>query len=66
VLLHVGVGSVVSGVARVRDDVAAATMQRVHDEMAGGASSAQALAAALAEGREAPAPAPFVSFGAAW
>jgi tetratricopeptide (TPR) repeat protein len=66
VLLHVGVGSVVSGVARVRDDVAAVTMQRVHDEMAGGSSSAEALAIALAEGREAPVPAPFVSFGAAW
>ena len=66
VLLHVGVASVVSGVARVRDDVAAVTMQRVHDEMAGGATSAEALAVALAESLDGPAPAPFVGFGAAW
>ena len=66
VLLHVGVASVVAGVARVRDDVAAVTMQRLHDELAGGATSAEALAVALAEAREAPAPAPFVCFGSSW
>ncbi|HET6652447.1 MAG TPA: CHAT domain-containing protein [Nocardioides sp.] len=66
VLLHDGVGSVVAGVARVRDDVAAVTMQRVHEEMAGGTSSAEALAVALAEAQDAPAPAPFVTFGSAW
>jgi CHAT domain-containing protein len=66
VLLHLGVGSVVAGVARVRDDVAAATMQRVHEEMAAGADSASALATAVAEGHDAPVPAPFVAFGAAW
>ncbi len=66
VLLHLGVASVVAGVARVRDDVAAATMQRVHEEMAAGADSALALARALAEGRDGPAPAPFVAFGATW
>ena len=53
VLLHLGVASVTAGVARVRDDVAAATMQRVHEEMAAGATSAEALALAQAEGREA-------------
>jgi hypothetical protein len=66
VLLHVGVGAVVAGVARVRDDVAATTMRRVHEEMARGTPSAEALAAALVETRDAPAPAPFVSFGSAW
>ena len=66
VLLHLGVASVVAGVARVRDEVAAATMQRVHEEMAAGADSASALAAALAEGRDGPVPAPFVAFGSAW
>jgi CHAT domain-containing protein len=66
VLLHLGVGSVVSGVARVRDDVAATTMQRVHEEMAAGADSASALATAVAAGRDGPVPAPFVAFGAAW
>lgn len=66
VLLHLGVASVVAGVARVRDDVAAVTMQRLHDELAGGATSAEALAVALAEAREAPAPAPFVCFGSSW
>ncbi len=66
VLLHLGVASVVAGVARVRDEVAAATMQRVHEEMAAGADSALALARALADGHDGPAPAPFVAFGAAW
>ena len=66
VLLHDGVASVVSGVARVRDDVAAAVMQRVHEEMAGGASSAEALAVAQAEAGDASAPAPFVGFGSSW
>lgn len=66
VLLHVGVASVVSGVARVRDDVAAVTMQRVHEAMASGTSSAEALALAQAEGRDAPVPAPFVGFGSSW
>ena len=66
VLLHVGVASVTAGVARVRDDVAAVTMQRVHEEMAAGATSAEALALAQAEGQEGPVPAPFVTFGSAW
>ena len=66
VLLHVGVPSVVAGVARVRDDVAAVVMQRVHEEMAGGTGSAEALAAAQAEAVDASAPAPFVAFGSTW
>lgn len=66
VLLHLGVASVTAGVARVRDDVAALTMQRVHARMAEGASSAEALAHAQADGREWPVPAPFVSFGSSW
>lgn len=72
VLLHVGVASVVAGVARVRDDVAAAVMRDVHRAMSEGASSAEALAAAqlahaqdAATGSPAP-PAPFVTFGAPW
>jgi CHAT domain-containing protein len=73
VLLHLGVASVVAGVARVRDDVAAAVMRDVHRAMATGASSAEALAAAqlahaeevAADGSLAP-PAPFVTFGAPW
>jgi CHAT domain-containing protein len=66
VLLHLGVACVVAGVARVRDDVAAMTMQRVHEQMAHGADSASALAAAVAEGRDGGVPAPFVTFGSAW
>ena len=66
VLLHVGVAAVVAGVARVRDDVAATVMQRVHTLMAGGASTAEALATAGDESGDAPVPAPFVAFGAAW
>jgi CHAT domain-containing protein len=63
VLLHLGSRSVVAGVARVRDDVAARVMARVHASMATGTDSAQALADALAEEEEA---APFVTFGGAW
>ena len=66
VLLHIGVPSVVAGVARVRDDVAAVVMQRVHEEMAHGAGSAEALAAAQAEFGDGSAPAPFVTFGGSW
>jgi hypothetical protein len=63
VLLHLGSRSVLAGVARVRDDVAARVMQHAHASMAAGTSSAQALAAALAEEEE---PAAFVAFGASW
>jgi tetratricopeptide (TPR) repeat protein len=63
VLLHLGTRSVLAGVARVRDDVAASVMGRVHVAMAGGVDSAQALAAALAEAED---PAPFVAFGSTW
>ncbi len=63
VLLHLGSRSVIAGVARVRDDVAAETMTRVHTGMAAGADSATALADALAAGDE---PAPFVVFGGSW
>ncbi len=66
VLLHLGVVSVVAGVARVRDDVAATTMRHVHQEMASGATSAQALATAQLAGGTDALPAPFVTFGAPW
>jgi hypothetical protein len=63
VLLHLGSRSVLAGVARVRDDVAAAVMLRVHQSLRRGADSAQALADGIAAEEE---PAPFVCFGAAW
>ena len=63
VLLHLGSRSVLAGVARVRDDVAARVMEGVHRRMAAGTDSASALAGALAEEPE---PAPFVAFGATW
>jgi hypothetical protein len=63
VLLHLGSRCVLSGVARVRDDVAARVMEQVHVAMAHGTDSAAALARALADEQE---PAPFVAFGAAW
>ena len=65
-LLHLGVRSVVAGVARVRDDVAATTMKRVHRAMAEGTSAAEALALAQQETDEDAPPAPFVCFGADW
>ena len=66
VLLHLGVSAVVAAVARVRDEVAATVMHEVHAAMARGVGSAEALATAQHEAREAPAPAPFVGFGASW
>ena len=49
VLLHLGTRCVVAGVARVGDEAAAETMADYHARLAGGADSAAALAAALAE-----------------
>ena len=63
VLLHLGARSILAGVARVGDDVAARVMEVAHREMAAGAQSAAALAVALADEAE---PAPFVAFGATW
>jgi hypothetical protein len=63
VLLHLGSRSVLAGVARVRDDVAASVMVRVHRSLSRGADSAHALAEAIAAEDE---PAPFVCFGTAW
>jgi hypothetical protein len=63
VLLHLGSHSVLAGVARVRDDVAARVMGRVHAAMSAGTDSALSLAGALAEEEQ---PAPFVAFGATW
>ena len=59
VLLQLGARSVVAGVARVADDVAAATMIDYHARLRGGADSATALADAVAATS-----APFVCFGA--
>jgi hypothetical protein len=63
VLLRLGTRSVISGVARVHDDVAAEVMTRYHTALAAGTDSAQALATACAESAM---PAPFVCFGATW
>jgi tetratricopeptide (TPR) repeat protein len=66
VLLHLGCRSVVAGVARVRDDVAADTMTRVHAGMAAGLDSASALAQAQLAADADVTPAPFVCFGGTW
>jgi hypothetical protein len=65
VLLHLGTRSVVSGVARVGDDVAAETMIAYHRQLAAGQDSAAALAVvtAVAGGGM---PVPFVCFGTSW
>ena len=65
VLLHLGTRSVVAGVARVGDDVAAETMTTYHARLAAGEDSAAALARAVAEAPD-ERPAPFVCFGSAW
>jgi tetratricopeptide (TPR) repeat protein len=63
VLLHLGTRSVVAGVARVGDELAAETMIAYHQRLAAGQDSAAALAeAASAAG----VPVPFVCFGASY
>ncbi|MEO6702260.1 MAG: CHAT domain-containing protein [Jatrophihabitantaceae bacterium] len=64
VLLHLGSRSVISGVARVHDEVAADVMIRYHRALADGRDSAQALAEASASSTTLPAP--FVCFGSSW
>lgn len=64
VLLHLGTRSVIAGVARVGDDVAAQVMKRYHAALASGDDSALALAQACAS--VGPVPAPFVCFGSTW
>jgi hypothetical protein len=64
VLLHLGTRSVISGVAKVHDQVAAEVMLRYHEALADGIASDQALAEACAVSVDLPAP--FVCFGAAW
>jgi CHAT domain-containing protein len=64
VLLHLGTRSVVAGVARLGDDLAAETMVDYHARLARNADSAEALAAALAAQPDAAAP--FACFGAAY
>ncbi|HSV37785.1 MAG TPA: CHAT domain-containing protein [Nocardioidaceae bacterium] len=66
VLLQLGTRSVIAGVARVRDDVAAKVMLRVHHVMASGMDSSDALAAAQADCADDGVPVPFVCFGSAW
>ena len=64
VLLHLGTRSVLAGVARVNDEVAADIMVRYHRLLATGSDSASALAEASLHSQELPAP--FVCFGASW
>jgi tetratricopeptide (TPR) repeat protein len=63
VLLHLGTRSVVAGVARVGDDLAADTMIAYHERLAAGDDSALALATATSN---ADSPVPFVCFGSSW
>jgi len=63
VLLHLGTRSVVAGVARVGDDLAAETMIAYHQRLAGGQDSAAALAEAASASSGS---VPFVCFGGSW
>lgn len=66
VLLQLGARSVLAGVARVADDVAAEVMEHMHQLMAAGVDSAAALAQAQVAAARDDAPAPFVCFGSSW
>jgi hypothetical protein len=62
-LLHRGTATVISGVAKVSDQGAAATMARYHQRLFDGAPPAVALAEATAAAED---PMPFVCFGVGW
>ena len=66
VLLQLGAGSVLAGVARVADDVAAQVMERMHRFMVAGVDSATALARAQVAAGPDDVAAPFVCFGSSW
>ena len=66
VLLQLGARSVLAGVARVADDVAAQVMEHMHQLMAAGVDSAAALAQAQVEAGRDEAASPFVCFGSTW
>ncbi len=66
VLLQLGSRSVLAGVAKVGDEVAADLMEGVHRAMASGADSASALAEAQATSLYGGSPVAFVAFGAPW
>ena len=63
VLLRLGTRSVVAGVARIADDLAAETMSAYHQLLVSGRDSASALAEACARSDR---PVPLVGFGAEW
>ena len=63
VLLRLGTRSVVAGVARIADDLAAETMSAYHHLLVSGRDSATALAEASALAAR---PVPLVGFGAEW
>lgn len=63
VLLQLGSASVVAGVARVHDDLAAEIMTGYHRELARGRSTAEALTLVA---QQVSAPSPFVCFGTSW
>jgi tetratricopeptide (TPR) repeat protein len=63
VFLHFGTRSVVAGVSRVADDLAADTMIEYHRLLSRGVDSAAALAGVTAQSDQ---PVPFVCFGSAW
>lgn len=66
VLLALGTRSIVSGVARVADEVAHEVMVDYHRRLSNGADSALALAGATAAASTSGVPAPFVCFGSHW
>lgn len=66
VLLQLGTASVISGVSRVADDVAADLMERLHRALSVGDDSAMALARAQEEALRGGEAVPFVAFGATW
>jgi hypothetical protein len=64
VLLRLGARSVVSGVARIHDQVAADVMTAYHRQLAAGIDSAESLADAMSTSTDLPAP--FGCFGSSW
>jgi CHAT domain-containing protein len=66
VLLQLGVGTVVAGVARINDEVSAGVMGKVHEDLVQGIDVSSSLAARLHETLSRHTPAALLCLGSSW
>jgi len=66
VLLQLGVGTVVAGVARINDEVSAGVMGKVHEDLVQGIDVSSSLATRLHETLSRHTPAALLCLGSSW